>query len=102
MADRGSAQARPEAFRLTVHVHPSSRRTQVGGSYGEALVVRVHEPAADQRATRATVAALAAAFGVSDRDVRVVRGAQARTKLVEIDIDPLLGAATLDRLRAGA
>jgi len=49
----------------------------------------------DGQATEATLAALAEAFGVRRRAVRLVTGAASRTKLVDIDGgDPV----TLDRL----
>ena len=90
-------------MRVRVRVHPGSGRDAVGGRYGDddppVLVVRVRAPAVDGRANDAVLAVLAEAFGVSRRDVRLVTGASARTKLVEID-----GAdeATLSRLLAGA
>lgn len=72
-------------MRLTVHVVPRSRRPGVGGRHGDALVVRVAEPAVDGRATAATLQALASAFGVPRRSVRLVSGATSRTKIVEIE-----------------
>jgi uncharacterized protein YggU (UPF0235/DUF167 family) len=52
--------------------------------HGEALSVRVREPAVDGRATRAVLAALADALGVGRGEVRLVSGATSRTKIVEI------------------
>ena len=86
-------------MRVAVHVHPGSRRPQVGGSHGDALVVRVSAPAVDGRANQAVLDALAEAFAVAPRQVRLIRGERSRDKLVEIDgADP----ATLEQLRAGA
>lgn len=59
----------------------------MGGSHDGALVVRVREPAVDGRANRAVVAALAEALGVGRGAVRIVAGAAARHKLVEVDGD---------------
>ncbi len=76
-------------MRVTVRVSPGSRRTEVGGRYGEAepavLVVRVSARAVDGKANGAVVAALADAFGVPTRDVRIVTGQRGRTKLLEIE-----------------
>jgi uncharacterized protein len=85
-------------MRVTIRVRPGSARQQVGGSQDGALVVRVSAPAADGRATAAALTAVAAAFGVRPRAVRLVTGARSRTKVVEVD-----GAeqAGLDRLLAG-
>jgi uncharacterized protein (TIGR00251 family) len=59
----------------------------VGGRHGDALVVRVHEPATEGRANEAALRAIAESFGVSRRAVRIVSGATARQKLVEIEGD---------------
>jgi uncharacterized protein YggU (UPF0235/DUF167 family) len=61
-------------------------------------VVRVSAPAVDGRATAAALAAIAAAFGVRPRAVRLVSGATNRTKVVDVDgADP----AVLAQLLAG-
>ncbi len=67
-----------------MHVHPGSKRPGVGGEHDGALVVRVAQRAVDGKATDATTAALAVAFGVRRRDVMLVSGATSRTKLVDI------------------
>jgi uncharacterized protein YggU (UPF0235/DUF167 family) len=56
----------------------------VGGRYGDALVVAVTARAVDGKATEAALRALAEAFGVRRRSVRLVVGATSRTKVVEI------------------
>jgi uncharacterized protein (TIGR00251 family) len=75
--------------RIRIRVHPGARRTEVAGRTGPddapALVVRVVAPAADGRANEAVVEALAEAFGVRRRAVRLVTGASSRTKVVEVD-----------------
>lgn len=88
-------------MRVTVRVRPGASRTSVGGSHDGALVVRVSAPAVDGRATDAMLTAVADAFGVRRRDVRLVSGTTSRTKVVEVDgDDPLLPEtliALLDR-----
>ena len=85
-------------MRITIRVRPGSAREAVGGSYDGALVVRVSAPAVDGRATAAALAAIAAAFGVRPRAVRLVSGATSRTKVVDVDgADP----AVLGQLLAG-
>lgn len=69
-------------MRVEIRVRPGASRTKVGGRYGDALVVAVQPPAVDRRATRAALDALGDALGV--RDVRLVTGRTARTKLVEV------------------
>ena len=71
--------------RISVHVHPGSRRPGVGGEHGGALVVRVSEPAVDGRATDAVAAALARAFGVRRSAVTLASGPTSRQKRFNID-----------------
>jgi hypothetical protein len=73
----------------------------VGGSHGEALVVRVGERAVDGRATEAALAAVARAFGVPRRAVTLVTGARSRAKVVDIDGEAGPLAAELARLLDG-
>ena len=53
-------------MRLTVRVRPGASRTQVGGSYDGALVVRIGARAVDGAATAATLEALAKVVDVPD------------------------------------
>lgn len=72
-------------FTFVIRVRPASPRTSVGGRRGDALVVRVTEPAVDGRATEAALAAVARALGVRRQAVRLLRGATWRDKLVAVD-----------------
>jgi uncharacterized protein YggU (UPF0235/DUF167 family) len=81
--------------RITVWVRPGSPRPGVGGERDGALVVRVSARPVDGKATEATLAAMAAAFGVRRRAVTLVAGASSRTKIIEVEgADP----AVLGRL----
>ena len=98
--------------RVRIRVRPGASRTSVGGSYGSqgdgsdggdggdgALVVAVPARAVDGQATEAALAAVAAAFEVRRRQVRLVSGATSRNKLIEIDGDQGELAARLAALR---
>ncbi|HVT21641.1 MAG TPA: DUF167 family protein [Mycobacteriales bacterium] len=90
-------------MRVVVRVSPGARAPGVGGRYGDgeppALIVRVRERPVDGKANAAVVAAVAQAFGVPRREVRLVSGQRSQTKLLEVrGADPqrltvLLGAA---------
>jgi uncharacterized protein (TIGR00251 family) len=88
-------------FRFAVRVKPAARRGAVGGRRdgvgGSALIVAVAAPAVDGKANEAVRRALAGAFGVRPRDVRIVSGERSRDKLVELNPAPAEAAA---RLRA--
>jgi uncharacterized protein len=80
-------------LRFSVHVHPGSATSFVGGAYDGALQVRVRARAMDGAATNEVCTALANAFGVRSRVVQCVRGLRSRTKLIAIEgnVDDLSG-----------
>jgi uncharacterized protein len=77
---------------VAVRVRPGASRTKVGGSYdgpwGPALVVAVHAPAVDGRATEAARQALAEALGVRPARLTLRAGATSRDKLFVVDPAP--------------
>jgi uncharacterized protein (TIGR00251 family) len=72
-------------MKINVHVHPGSRSASVGGNYDGALVVRVQARALDGAATKEVLEVVAKAFSVRGANVRLVRGATSRRKLLSID-----------------
>ena len=85
-------------MRVAIWVRPGADRSVVGGAHGGALVVRVAARAVEGQANEATLAALAAAFGVRRRAVTLVTGVTSRAKIVEVTGGQ---QAVLDRLLAG-
>ena len=77
-------------MRRSIRVKPASSRTKVGGTNLladrglTALVVAVQAPAVDGKANKAVLTALAKALGLKPRDLVIVSGHTARTKLVEL------------------
>lgn len=84
--------------RVGIRVNPGARRPSVGGSFGDHLVVKVTQRAVDGKATAAACAAVAAAFGLRPRQVRLIRGNASRTKVVEVDAPEEVVAARLAEL----
>ncbi len=78
-------QPRSGGVRFSVRVQPRSSRTAIDGVHAGALRVRLHAPPVDGAANDALIELLAEALGVTKRAVRIVTGAAARTKLVEVD-----------------
>ncbi|NGM15305.1 DUF167 domain-containing protein [Verrucosispora sp. CWR15] len=74
-----------DALTIAVRVKPGASRARVGGRFdgphGPALVIAVHPPAADGRATEAARRALAAALGIRPAAVSLRTGAASRDKL---------------------
>ena len=78
---------------LPVRVKPGSSRDRVLGAFGgpcddpPARIVAVTAPPVDGRANEAVVGALADALGLRRRQLEVISGHTARTKVVRIDVD---------------
>ena len=78
-------QDRASGMRLTVHVQPRAKRSEVVGKHGDALKVRVAAPPVDGAANEELVRFLARELGLPAASVRVSSGATGRRKIVEID-----------------
>ena len=72
--------------RLTVRVHPGAKAEGLAGRLGDGtLKLAVAAPPEGGRANRAVEALLAGILGVPRARVAVVRGAGARSKVVEVE-----------------
>lgn len=70
---------------MHVHVQPRASRSEVVGTHGTALKVRVQSPPIHGAANDAVIDLLSAQLGVSRRAVRIVAGAASRAKTVDIE-----------------
>ncbi|MDG4782793.1 DUF167 domain-containing protein [Micromonospora sp. WMMD961] len=95
-----------ETLTVAVRVKPGASRDRVGGRFdgphGPALVIAVHDPAVDGRATEAARRALAAALGLRPAAVSLRAGAASRDKLFLIDRPAPELSGLLRRLRDGS
>ena len=73
------------AFRIAVRVQPRASRTEVVGAHGDAIKIRVAAPPVDGAANKELIAFLSKRLGLSKSAVQIVKGAQGRDKLVEIE-----------------
>ncbi|WP_024287087.1 DUF167 domain-containing protein [Cellulomonas sp. KRMCY2] len=87
--------------RVAVRVRPGASRTRVGGAYADRLVVAVSARAVEGAATEAVLEAVARAFGVRRRHVRLLTGATSRDKVIEIDSPAAAVAQRLVELLEG-
>ena len=69
---------------LELHCQPGAKRTEVVGTHGSALKIRLAAPAVEGRANEALIAFLASSFGVPRRNVTLMRGEANRAKTVRI------------------
>jgi uncharacterized protein (TIGR00251 family) len=72
------------SVRLDLRVVPRASRTAIEGVRQGRLVVRVTAPPVDDAANAAVIEALAAALRLPRRSVRLVAGATARNKTVDV------------------
>jgi uncharacterized protein len=69
---------------LDLHCQPGAKRTEVVGTHGSALKIRLAAPPVEGRANEALIEFLAESFGVPRRNVTIVRGETGRAKTVRI------------------
>jgi uncharacterized protein (TIGR00251 family) len=69
---------------INLYVQPNARSTELAGTHGEALKVRVAAPPLDDRANQLLVDFLGKTLGVPGSRIRISRGGRSRHKLIEI------------------
>ncbi len=84
--------------RVGLRVSPGARRNEIVGRYGERWKVRVAAAAERGRANDAVLELVASTLGVPQDRVKLVAGATARDKVVEVSG---LTAAEAERLLVG-
>jgi hypothetical protein len=77
-------ETRDDAVRFAVHVQPRASRSEITGIHGDSMKVRLEAPPVEGAANAALIELLAAALGVSRRNVQIVGGQRSRSKLVEV------------------
>jgi uncharacterized protein (TIGR00251 family) len=75
------------ALILVLRVQPRAREDALGEPFGDALKVRLQAPPVDGKANARLTAFLADLFGVPRRQVSILGGEGARSKILRID-DP--------------
>lgn len=71
--------------RITVKVHPRAKRSAIAGRFGEAWKLDLAAPPVDGKANEECMRFFAELFGVPRSRVRIVTGAAARMKVIEIE-----------------
>lgn len=78
------ARQTPDGMRIRVHVTPRASRTELAGTHGDALAVRLQAPPVDGKANAALCAFFAERFDLPKSKVRVVAGETSRDKTLEL------------------
>jgi uncharacterized protein (TIGR00251 family) len=85
-----------EGLTIALQIQPGAKRTEVVGAHGDALKIKVQAPPVDGAANEALLAFLAKALGVKARDVKLLRGATSRQKVVLVTgVTPAAAALAL-------
>lgn len=71
--------------RITLKVRAGAPVTKFAGEYGDGWKLQVAAPPIDGKANEAIVRFLAKLAGVAGSQVRIIAGASASTKIVEVD-----------------
>ena len=71
--------------RIAVRVQPRASRSEVAGTYGDALKIRIAAPPVDGAANEELIAFLSKRLGIPKSAVTIVRGMQGRDKQVAVE-----------------
>ncbi len=71
--------------RLEAYIQPRASKTEVSGTHGGAIKIRIAAPAVENAANLALVEFLARRLGVAKSRIRIVSGSSSRSKRLEID-----------------
>lgn len=69
---------------LILHIQPGAKRSEVAGTHGDALKIRLAAPPVDGKANEALITFLAKALGVPKAHVDLVAGQTSRAKRVRV------------------
>jgi uncharacterized protein len=83
------------AHEIVVRVTPRAHLDEIVGERDGVVLVRVRAPPVDDRANTAVCRVIAKRLGVRPNNIRVVRGARSREKILRVD-----GVTAADLVRA--
>ena len=73
---------------LTLHVQPGAKKTEIMGTHGDALKIRLSAPPIDGKANAALIEFVAARLGLVKSAIRLISGQTSRRKILEIATAP--------------
>ena len=71
--------------RLKIRVQPRAKKNQIGGTVGDAVVVKVTAPPVKGAANKAVLELLARVLKVRKSALRIVAGEHAREKIIDVE-----------------
>ena len=82
----GPVRAHPEGSVVAVRAVPGASRSAIAGMHGDEMKVRVCSPPVDGRANDEICAVVAQALGLRTREVQLLHGHAARSKLLLVPL----------------
>jgi uncharacterized protein (TIGR00251 family) len=82
---------------LQIQAQPGAKRTEVVGTYGDCLKVRLASPPVDGKANECLIEFLAGRLGVKRGQVKITRGLSSRRKNVVVAVAGFQPAALLEK-----
>lgn len=73
---------------LILHIQPGARTTEIVGSHGDALKIRLAAPPVDGKANAALITYIAERLGVAKSCVQLKSGQTSRRKILELSNTP--------------
>jgi uncharacterized protein (TIGR00251 family) len=70
--------------RFNVRVQPRSSGSEISGTHGDAIKIRLAAPPVDDAANNELIALVAKQLNVAKSAVRIVRGHKSRNKVIEV------------------
>lgn len=70
---------------LRLHIQPGAKKTEVAGTHGEALKIRLAAPPVDGKANAALIAFLADRLGLARAGISLLSGDSSRAKRIRVD-----------------
>ena len=69
---------------LTLHIQPGAKKTEVAGTHGDALKIRLAAPPVDGKANAALIGFVADRLGLAKSAVSLASGQTSRRKVLEV------------------
>ena len=77
-------QKTPDGAVVKVHVQPGAMRTEVAGTHGDRLKIRIQSPPQDGKANKALCRFLSDLLGIPKQQVIICRGVKSRQKDIQL------------------
>ena len=71
---------------LTFYIQPGAKQTEICGTHGEHIKIRLQAPPVEGKANNALITFLAQKLALKPSAIKLIRGHKARLKIVEIQV----------------